>query len=100
MSTNAILPEVFVGTHSCAYMVQNREDCVGVSSHCPNWAASRVHALMLREGSVRTPGGHFFTFADGPAVHSPQRAMNTVSEVDGTSRALNPTLPPQDGLGT
>ena len=68
MSTNAILPQVFVGTHSCTYMVQNREDCVGVSSHRPNWAASRVHALMLHEGSVRTPGGHFFTFADACLV--------------------------------
>ena len=72
MSTNAILPQVFVGTHSCTYMVQNREDCVGVSSHRPNWAASRVHALMLHEGSVRTPGGHFFTFADAGALSHDQ----------------------------
>ena len=71
MSTNAILPQVFVGTHSCTHMVQNCEDCVGVSSHRPNWAASHVHALMLREGNVCTPGGHFFTFADvrPPASH-------------------------------
>ena len=53
-------------------MVQNREDCVGVSSHRPNWAASHVHALMLHEGSVRTPGGHFFTFADAGALSHDQ----------------------------
>ena len=64
MSTNAILAQVFVGTHYCPHMVRDREDCAGVSPRRLNRAASHAHALMHDGGNVCTPGGHFFTFAD------------------------------------
>ena len=70
VSTNAILAQVFVGTHSCPYMVWDREDCVGVYPRRPNWAASHAHMLMHGGGNVCKLGGHFFTFADDYSASS------------------------------